>query len=127
MENLAQLATESVNPATADIDTRSTQEIVELINAEDARVAAAVEAELPHIAQAVDLISERMAAGGLLMMACHSLARSTTRIRLRISSISRTAPVILDLASEEEMSCRPVNSNLPPTRRNSRISMVSWC
>ncbi len=39
--------TEAHNPATEEIDTLSTLEMVQLINAEDARVAKAVEAELP--------------------------------------------------------------------------------
>ncbi len=67
MENLAQLATESVNPATTDIDQRSTLEIVQLINQEDARVAEAVRAELPQVARAVDLVAARLARGGRLI------------------------------------------------------------
>lgn len=63
---LDRLLTEGVNPATVDIDTRSSLEIVQLINAEDAKIAAAVQAELPHIAQAVDTIVERMRRGGRL-------------------------------------------------------------
>jgi N-acetylmuramic acid 6-phosphate etherase len=58
--------TESSNPATAGIDTLNSQEIVRLINQEDARVASAVHAELEHIAQAVDIIVERLKRGGRL-------------------------------------------------------------
>ena len=61
-----QLATEAVNPATAHIDALSTREMLELISAEDAKVAAAVHAELPQIAQAIDGIVERFAKGGRL-------------------------------------------------------------
>lgn len=67
MHNLAQLATEGANPATTDIDTRSTIDIVTLINAEDLTVAETVRGELPHVAAAVDLIVERMAQGGRLI------------------------------------------------------------
>lgn len=67
MDNLAELPTESVNPATLDIDQCSTLEVVTLINAEDAKVAAAVQAELPQIAQAVDILTERLAKGGRLI------------------------------------------------------------
>jgi N-acetylmuramic acid 6-phosphate etherase len=63
---LDRLLTEAVNPATADIDTRSSLEIVQLINAEDAKVAAAIALELPHIAEAVDIIVARLQAGGHL-------------------------------------------------------------
>lgn len=58
--------TESSNLATAGIDTLNSQEIVRLINQEDARVASAVQAELEHIAQAVDIIVERLKRGGRL-------------------------------------------------------------
>ncbi len=63
---LDRLLTEAVNPATLDIDTRSSLEIVQLINAEDGKVAAAIALELPRIGQAVDIIVERMQTGGHL-------------------------------------------------------------
>jgi len=50
------LVTEDRNPATFDIDTKSTLQILKLINTEDKKVALAVEKELPNIARAVDLI-----------------------------------------------------------------------
>ncbi|TAH49028.1 MAG: N-acetylmuramic acid 6-phosphate etherase [Chloroflexota bacterium] len=59
--------TETNNPRTADIDTRSTREIVQLINAEDAVVIQAVSAELDAIAAAVDAIYARMVEGGRLI------------------------------------------------------------
>ena len=63
---LDRLLTEGVNANTLDIDTRSSPEIVQLINAEDAKVAEAVRLELPQIARAVDIIVERLRAGGHL-------------------------------------------------------------
>ncbi|HQE93767.1 MAG TPA: N-acetylmuramic acid 6-phosphate etherase [Anaerolineae bacterium] len=59
--------TESRHPATQDIDTVSTLEMVRLINAEDAKVAAAVKAELPAVAEAIDRIVARMRDGGRLI------------------------------------------------------------
>ena len=59
--------TEARNPRTAAIDTLSSLEIVRLINDEDAKVAPAVRQELPHIAQAVDMIVERLRRGGRLL------------------------------------------------------------
>lgn len=59
--------TESRNPATAQIDALSTLEMVRLINAEDARVAGAVAAELPAVARAIDAIAGRMRGGGRLI------------------------------------------------------------
>ena len=60
------LLTEQTNPNTRDIDRRSTLEIVTLINREDQGVAAAVARVLPQVAAAVDLIVERLRAGGRL-------------------------------------------------------------
>jgi N-acetylmuramic acid 6-phosphate etherase len=58
--------TEQTNPHTKDIDRRSTLEIVTLINQEDRKVAEAVAVVLPQIAKAIDLIVERLQAGGRL-------------------------------------------------------------
>jgi N-acetylmuramic acid 6-phosphate etherase len=66
MENLADLPTETPNPRTAHLDQLSTLEMLTLINQEDASVAAAVAAELPNIARAVDAIAARFALGGRL-------------------------------------------------------------
>ncbi len=59
-------STETDNPASRYIDKLSTNEIVSLINAEDAKVAAAVQAALPQVAQAVDTIVQALSAGGRL-------------------------------------------------------------
>ena len=59
--------TESRNPATTNIDTVSTLEMVRMINDEDAKVAQAVETQLPHIATAIDGIAARMRDGGRLI------------------------------------------------------------
>ena len=64
--NLAALPTEARNPASEHIDQLSTLEMLRIINDEDAGVAAAVAAELPHIANAVDAIADRFARGGRL-------------------------------------------------------------
>ena len=57
-DNFAELTTEKINPATANIDKCTTLEMVKLINDEDKKIAAAVERVLPEIAQAVDVIAE---------------------------------------------------------------------
>ncbi len=61
--------TEARNPATENIDTLSTLDMVRLINAEDARVATAVEVELSAVAEAIDRVAGRMARGGRLIYA----------------------------------------------------------
>jgi N-acetylmuramic acid 6-phosphate etherase len=63
---LEQLLTEQANPASTAIDTVSTEAALRIINGEDAKVAAAVEREIPAIARAVDAIAEAMGRGGRL-------------------------------------------------------------
>ena len=58
--------TEQANPNTSEIDQLSTLEALRLINAEDKKVADAVEQALPTIARAVDGIVARLARGGRL-------------------------------------------------------------
>jgi len=60
------LTTEKRNPKSADIDTFSTLEIVDLINSEDRTVPQAVATQSERIAAAVDLIVARMRRGGRL-------------------------------------------------------------
>ncbi|MGY0163552.1 N-acetylmuramic acid 6-phosphate etherase [Edwardsiella tarda] len=65
--NLNQMVTESRNPASAAIDTLSTLAMLRVINAEDQRVAPAVEATLPQVAELVDKVVEAFAQGGRLI------------------------------------------------------------
>jgi N-acetylmuramic acid 6-phosphate etherase len=59
--------TERPNTASADLDTRSTLDILRVINREDRRVSAAVSRAIPQIARAVDLASAALARGGRLV------------------------------------------------------------
>ncbi len=59
--------TEQRNPRTTRIDEMSTQEIVDLVNAEDRMVAAAVGEERQQIARAIDLVVESFRQGGRLI------------------------------------------------------------
>jgi N-acetylmuramic acid 6-phosphate etherase len=65
--SLDTLVTEQPNFASLEIDTMTTLQIVQLMNAEDARVAAAVAHELPEIASAVEAIAARLRVGGRLI------------------------------------------------------------
>lgn len=64
---LDKLTTEARNPASEMLDALSPLEIVELINSEDAKVAAAVGEEASHIARAIEVIADRLVAGGRLI------------------------------------------------------------
>jgi N-acetylmuramic acid 6-phosphate etherase len=63
---LEKLLTEQLNPASASIDTLPTEEVLRIINAEDRKVAAAVEREIPAIARAIDAIVTAIQHGGRL-------------------------------------------------------------
>ncbi|MEU1073365.1 MULTISPECIES: N-acetylmuramic acid 6-phosphate etherase [unclassified Streptomyces] len=66
---LATLTTEAFRPELADIDRLPTAEIARIMNGEDATVPAAVAAQLPRIAAAIDATAERMGRGGRLVYA----------------------------------------------------------
>lgn len=58
------LLTESVNPASTDLDRLSVLELVNVINQEDAKVAAAVATQREAIATAIELAAAALRAGG---------------------------------------------------------------
>lgn len=66
IKDRSKLTTEKRNTRSADIDTLSTRQIVDIINAEDKLIPAAVAKERKHIAHAVDVIVERFGRGGRL-------------------------------------------------------------
>ena len=66
---IKQLATEQRNPASANFDTSSIREILEVINTEDHLVPVAVRKELPYIEQAVEIVVEAFEQGGRLFYA----------------------------------------------------------
>jgi len=65
-DEIKDLTTEQCNPLTKDIDSLPVARILQLINDEDRRVAEIVGAEIPYIAQAVDLIVDAFKRGGRL-------------------------------------------------------------
>ena len=67
MVRLSSIDTEQRNARSTHIDTMSTLEMLRLINEEDHRVPEAVARILPEIAQAVDVIYEKIDAGGRLV------------------------------------------------------------
>ncbi|HEX6921440.1 MAG TPA: N-acetylmuramic acid 6-phosphate etherase [Actinomycetes bacterium] len=65
--DLTTLVTEGWRPEWSDIDTRSTLDLVRLMNAEDARVPAAVASAAAALAAAIDGVVERLEGGGRLV------------------------------------------------------------
>jgi len=73
---MSEIITEYLNENTKDIDIISTVEMIKKINDEDKLVAYAVESEIEHIAQAVDLIAESFNNGGnLIYFGCGTSGR----------------------------------------------------
>jgi N-acetylmuramic acid 6-phosphate etherase len=64
---LKDLTTEGRNPASEAIDGLSALEIVRLINSQDAQVAEAVDRQAEPIARAIEVIAQRLRAGGRLI------------------------------------------------------------
>lgn len=65
-EQLQRLATEQRNPRSRHIDTASIPEILRIINIEDHLVPIAVRDEIPHIAEAVEIVVRAFRNGGRL-------------------------------------------------------------
>ena len=65
--SLDQLTTEARNPMTQGLDSLSALEIVNLINSEDAKIADAVAEVSGSIAQAIEVIADRLSRGGRLI------------------------------------------------------------
>lgn len=66
-EEIISLSTEQINPNTVNIDIVETEEILRLINNEDKLVPFAVEKELSHIANAVEIIVDAIKNNGRLI------------------------------------------------------------
>jgi len=62
-----ELTTEASNPDSVDLDRLDTLQLVQLINTEDAKVAAAVGEAADSIVAAIDVISTRLGSGGRLI------------------------------------------------------------
>ncbi|MEE2025265.1 N-acetylmuramic acid 6-phosphate etherase [Alkalimonas mucilaginosa] len=67
VNELEQLVSESRNPYTLDLDELGSLALLETINAEDHRIAPAIKAVLPQIAEAVDHIVDAFQHGGRLV------------------------------------------------------------
>lgn len=64
---ISKLSTEQRNPRSMEIDAKSTEQIIKIINDEDKLVPYAVEQELPYIEQAVEIIVQALKNGGRLL------------------------------------------------------------
>jgi N-acetylmuramic acid 6-phosphate etherase len=65
-DEIKNLITEARNPASEDIDSKSTEEILRIINTEDHTIPAIIEREIPYIAKAANIIVDAFKEGGRL-------------------------------------------------------------
>ncbi len=63
-DEIARLWTEMENPLSRDLDAKPIEEVLRIINSEDARVAAAVEKAIPDVARVVRMCADGLRAGG---------------------------------------------------------------
>src|SRR5437899_11188629 len=91
---LDDLVTEARSAETRDLDLRSTEELVGLMNQQDAAVPAAVASSAADIAAVIDTVVDRLQAGGRLV---YTGARSSGRPAADVASESNlkfsTAPI----------------------------------
>lgn len=66
-DNIHRLDTEQQNTASLDLDTRSSLEIAQIMNAEDAKVPQAVSEALPQIAKVIDMVADAISRKGRLI------------------------------------------------------------
>lgn len=64
---LEKLLTERRNPASMEIDRKSTEQILRIINDEDKKIPFVVEKQIPRIAEVVDIVAEKLRKGGRLI------------------------------------------------------------
>ena len=65
--DLRRLTTEQPNPSARELDTKSALDMARIINAEDAKVATAVQKVVPQIATAIDWVAQSLRNGGRLI------------------------------------------------------------
>jgi N-acetylmuramic acid 6-phosphate etherase len=65
-DEIKNLITEARNPASEDIDSKGTEEILKIINTEDHTIPSIIEKEIPYIAKAVDMLVDAFKNGGRL-------------------------------------------------------------
>ena len=126
-ENLGLLITESNNPDTREIGSADSLTIVKLINAEDKKVAGCVEQELPQVAKAIDLVSERLKKGGrACILTFHSLEDRIVKNVFRSMSEGCTCPKSFPVCvcgKKEEIELvnrKPITASEEEQKSNSR-------
>jgi N-acetylmuramic acid 6-phosphate etherase len=67
IENIHRLGTEQQNTASLDLDTKSSLEIAQIMNAEDTKVPQVISVALPQVAKVIDLVADAIGRKGRLI------------------------------------------------------------
>ena len=124
MTAFEELGTEARDTAGADLDRRSTLELVELMNVEDGTVPAAVAAAAPAVAALVDDVAARLGLGGrLVYVGAGTSGRLAELDAVECEptfSVPVTAVVAPDDEAEDDRGGRRVGDGAPGRLRGGR-------
>jgi N-acetylmuramic acid 6-phosphate etherase len=133
------LRTEQPNQAAHDLDRKSSLEIAQLINAEDATVAPAVTRSLPQIARAIDQVTAALRRGGrLIYVGAGTSGRiaaldavecqptfNTDRVHFIIAGGPKALASASEISEDDSQSGRQEMSRRKPTRNDVVIGIAS--
>jgi N-acetylmuramic acid 6-phosphate etherase len=136
---LRRLTTEQPNQAADDLDRKSSLEIAQLINAEDATVALAVTRVLPQIARAIDQVTAALRRGGrLIYVGAGTSGRiaaldavecqptfNTDRVQFIIAGGPKALASASEISEDDTKAGRTEMSRRKPTKRDVVIGIAS--
>ena len=133
------LRTEQPNQAAHDLDRKSSLEIAQLINAEDAKVAPAVARALPQIARAIDQVTAALRRGGrLIYIGAGTSGRiaaldavecqptfNTDRVHFIIAGGTKALASASEISEDDSKAGRQEMSRRQPTKNDVIIGIAS--
>ena len=136
---LSPLRTEQPNHAAADLDRKSSLDIAQLINAEDATVALAVTQALPQIARAIDEVAAALRRGGrLIYVGAGTSGRiaaldavecqptfNTDRVHFIIAGGAKALASASEISEDDSKAGRQEMSRRKPTKKDVVLGIAS--
>lgn len=137
--SLTRLRTEQPNQAAHDLDRKSSLEIAQLINAQDATVASAVTRALPQIARAIDQVAAALRRGGrLIYVGAGTSGRiaaldavecqptfNTDRVHFIIAGGAKALASASEISEDDSQAGRQEMSRRKPSRNDVVIGIAS--
>lgn len=133
------LGTEQSNPAADNLDQKSSLELAQLMNAEDATVAAAVALALPQIARAIEQVAAALRSGGrLIYVGAGTSGRiaaldaseirptfDTDRVQFIIAGGAKALATDSEISEDDTKSARKEISHRKPTKKDVVLGIAS--